>query len=222
MLANMINIHEQKIGQVSQEFLKSLAISDSASIPFLAFDGNLSLVHKPIVSVVGTRAPTPMGIARTEKVVDCLVKHGFVVMSGLAKGIDTVAHQSTLNRNGLTIAVLGTPIHKIYPAENKALAKTISEKGLLLSPAEVHDEVGKHLFPRRNRVMAILSKATIVIEAGATSGVQHQAVECLRNKRKLFYLKSLADRADITWVQKFIKSGAIVIETDEQLIKAMR
>jgi DNA processing protein len=220
MTTNHLNRQKDPAGIVSQDFLETIE-HGSVSIPFLAYQGDLSFLTKSIVSVVGTRNPTPLGIARTEKVVDCLVKHGFVVMSGLAKGIDTVAHQGTIARNGLTIAVLGTPIHKIYPAENKLLAKSISEKGLLLSPAEAHDEVGKHLFPRRNRVMAILSKATIVIEAGATSGVQHQAAECLRNKRKIFFLKSLADRTDITWVQKFIKSGAIVVETNEQLVRAM-
>ena len=184
----------------------------------LFYKGDASLLKMPVVSVVGTRTPTSNGIKRTEKVVETLCENNFVIMSGLAKGVDTVAHEKTLQLNGKTIAILGTPIHKIYPAENKNLAKTISERGLLLSSTPPNQEVGRHLFPRRNRLMAVLSKATIIIEAGPTSGVIHQAAECLKQGRKLIFLQSLAERKDLPWVPKFLKSGAIVAKDSKHLI----
>ncbi len=185
--------------------------------PTLFYKGNLGLFQKTCVSVVGTRNPTEDGILRTRKVVSVLVDLGVVVISGLAKGVDTVAHKTALELGGLTIAVLGTPIHKIYPAENKSLAIDIEKNGLIISSALPHEETGRYLFPRRNRLMASLSLATIIIEAGETSGVVHQAAECLKQGRKLLLLKSLVDNKNLTWPEGFIKSGAQVVESPEHL-----
>ena len=185
--------------------------------PTIFCKGNFELLRRPCVSVVGTRAPSAEGAARAKRVTSVLVDLGFVVVSGLAKGIDTVAHKTAIERGGLTAAVLGTPIHKIYPAENKALAAEIASKCILLSPALPHEEKGQYLFPRRNRLMALLSMATIIIEAGETSGVVHQAAECLKQGRKLLLLKSLVDNSALTWPAKFIKSGAHVVESPDDL-----
>ena len=190
-----------------------LLVKHKTQYPELFYKGDNSLLKMPIVSVVGTRTPTVSGIKRTEKIVEVLCENNFVIMSGLAKGVDTVAHEKTLQLHGKTIAVLGTPIHKIYPAKNKKLAKAISERGLLLSSTPPKKEIGKHLFPRRNRLMAILSKATVIIEAGPTSGVIHQAAECLRQGRKLIFLQSLAERKNLPWVPKFLKSALIATDS---------
>jgi DNA processing protein len=198
--------------------LSAFGVSDE----LVFFKGNAELLNLPMASVVGTRSPTPAGVARAKKVVRVLVENGFCVMSGLAKGIDTAAHTHALELSGATIAVLGTPVHKIYPAENRGLYERIVERGLILSPAKPHEETGKFLFPRRNRLMARLSSATIVIEAGNTSGVVHQAAECLRQGRKLIFLKSLVDNPDLEWPAKFLKSGALVLETPEQLLEMLR
>lgn len=183
----------------------------------LFYKGSLDLLQRPCVSVVGTRNPTAEGVARAKRVASILTDLGFVVISGLAKGIDAVAHKTTLERNGFTAAVLGTPIHRIYPAENRGLAAEIEARGLLLSPALPHEESGRYLFPRRNRLMALLSQATVIIEAGETSGVVHQAAECLKQGRKLLLLKSLVDNTSLTWPAGFIKSGAHVVESPEDL-----
>lgn len=190
--------------------------------PYLFFKGDSTLLKLPVVSVVGTRAPSKEGQLRAKKVAQTLVKAGIVVMSGLAKGIDTLAHQAALDSGGKTIAVLGTPIHKIYPAENKDLALDISKKGLLISPAMPHEEKGRYLFPRRNRLMALISTATVIIEAGETSGVVHQAAECLRQGRKLILLKSLAENMSLSWPKGFIKSGALVIDSADELLAALK
>lgn len=184
----------------------------------LFYKGDISLLEMPTVSVVGTRNPSLDGIRRAEKVIEALCKNNFVVMSGLAKGVDTIAHTKTLQLNGKTIAIMGTPIHKIYPAQNKKLAEDISKRGLLLSSVLPHQERGKYLFPRRNRLMAILSEATVIVEAGPTSGVIHQASECLRQNRKLILLRSLTERKDLPWISGFLKSGAIVAEDPKHLL----
>lgn len=178
----------------------------------LFYKGDIELISRPAVSIVGTRNPSKKGVDTAKAIAGAIVNLGIVVVSGLAKGIDTVAHQETLNSNGKTIAVLGTPIHKIYPAENKILAEDISEKGLLLSMNMPHEEKGQYLFPRRNRLMALMTNATIVVEAGETSGVIHQAAECMRLKKRLIFSKSLVEQ-NYDWVEKFIKSGAIVAES---------
>ena len=207
---------------IPEEQKKQLLNGLTKEYPLIFARGDLDLLNQPIISIVGTRSPSSDGRARATQIAKLLVKEGFVIMSGLAKGIDTVAHSVALQNNGKTIAVLGTPIHKIYPAENKILAQEISEKGLLLSPSLPHEEHGRFLFPRRNRLMARLSLATIIIEAGPTSGVIHQAAECLRQKRKLILLKSVADNSSLPWVEGFLKSGANVIENPAQLIELLK
>jgi DNA processing protein len=206
----------------AREYLQKNWPKIADQFPNIFFKGTLELLERPCVSVVGTRNPTADGMARAKKVTSILVDLGFVVVSGLAKGIDTVAHRTALECNGLTAAVLGTPIHKIYPAENKVLASEIERQGLILSSALPHEETGRYLFPRRNRLMALLSHATIIIEAGETSGVVHQAAECLKQGRKLLMLKSLVDNAALTWPAGFIKSGAHVVESVEDLRGLLR
>lgn len=190
----------------------------SVEYPHIFYKGNLKLLERKLVSVVGTRTPSVEGKARAIKVVRALINKKIVVVSGLAKGIDTVAHKITLSEGGLTVAVLGTPIHKVYPAENKELAQDIINQGLLISPAAPNQEQGKFLFPRRNRLMARMSSATIIIEAGPTSGVIHQAAECLRQGKKLILLKSVAENKQLPWVAGFLKSGASVVADEKELI----
>lgn len=197
---------------------KILGQKGPEDIEHLFYVGDLRLLDMPSVSVVGTREPTEEGKRRAVKVSSQLVKLGYVVMSGLAKGIDKAAHEAALDAKGKTIAVLGVPFHKIYPNENIPLFhRIIEEGGLCLTPAMPYQEHGAWLFPRRNKLMALLSKATIVVEAGPTSGVKHQAAECLRKDRKLLFLNSLAQRPEIEWVQRFLKSGGKIVENIESL-----
>ena len=190
--------------------------------PLLFCKGDISYVSDnalKAVAVVGTRSPSEEGTKRTRKIVRDLVNAGYIVMSGLAKGIDTEVHRTTLEIGGKTIAILGTPIGKIYPAQNKALAENIVRDGLLTS-ATRPGEHGKYIFPKRNRLMALLSVATIVVEAGETSGVIHQASECVRLGKKLIFLKSLCEK-NYEWVHSFLHpkkgSPAHILESSEQL-----
>ncbi|MBI4405171.1 MAG: DNA-protecting protein DprA [Deltaproteobacteria bacterium] len=218
-----LNEYLQKTGAalIGDELRLQVLKDSSAHFALLFYRGNSELLNKRIVSVVGTRGPSAQGIENANRITKLLSDLGFIVMSGLAKGIDTVAHRAAFEAGNTTIAVLGTPIHKVYPAENKGLAEEIAKKGLLLSPSLPHEEHGHYLFPRRNRLMALLSEATIIIEAGPTSGVVHQAAECLRQGRKLILLKPIADNRDLPWIPGFIKSGAKVTETPADLKKIL-
>ena len=180
------------------------------------YQGSLDLIAAKSVAVVGTRKPSDDGIARTKKLVRSLLKDNFTIVSGLAQGIDTAAHTAAIEDGGQTIAVLGTPIHRAYPAANRTLQSQIAEHHLLLSqvPVERYEaqpdvRQNRWFFPERNKTMSAISEATIIIEAGNTSGTLVQAREALRQGRKLFILNSCFERGDLSWPEKFEKAGAI-------------
>ena len=109
------------------------------------------------MSVVGSRKPTESGIQRAIILTKSLIKHNIIVVSGLAEGIDTVAHQTTISEKGKTIAVLGTPLNQVYPAKNKNLLEEIKKNHLAISQFPENYPVQKQNFPIRNRTMALIS-----------------------------------------------------------------
>lgn len=143
--------------------------------PFvLYYKGNAKLLKEDCFGVVGTRHITSYGKMATEKFCQGLVDAGYVVVSGLASGVDTYAHQSTLNFKGKTIAVLAGGIDEIYPATNTSLAQKIVESGgLILSETRPARRTESYMFPIRNRIIAGLSSGILVVEAGEKSGALH-------------------------------------------------
>jgi DNA processing protein len=147
-----------------------------------------------------------------------LVGGGIVIVSGLAYGVDTVAHTATLNAGGKTIAVLGTPLDKSSPSENAPLQERIYREHLLISQFSSDQRIHRSNFPLRNKLMALLSDATVVMEASDTSGTLHQAAECTRLGRWLFIAKSVVDNPALTWPNKFRKyDNCIVLERVSQI-----
>jgi DNA processing protein len=134
-------------------------------------------------------------------------------VSGLAKGVDTAALSSAIASGGRTVAVIGTPLQKAYPIENAELQAEIAEHHLLISPFAEGEAVFRGNFPKRNRVMALLSDATVIVEASDTSGTLHQAAECIQRGRWLFILKSVVEDPRISWPQRFLKEERTVILT---------
>ena len=174
---------------------------------FLAGDADL-LRSGRRVSVVGSRKVSPEGASRTRGLVKVLVERGITVVSGLAEGVDTAAHEMALNEGGRTIAVLGTPLDKYYPAPNRELQGRMMREHLVVSQFPVGSPFQKKNFPMRNRTMALLSDATIIVEAGEKSGTLHQGWEALRLGRPLFLLRSVAEDARLTWPSEMIRYGA--------------
>lgn len=163
-------------------------------IELLYYQGWWDLADSRSVAVVGTRNPTRDGIARTKKLVKALVKDGFTIMSGLAAGIDTVAHETAIAEGGRTIAVIGTPLSEVYPRENAPLQRKIASEFLVISQVPVkrheHQDYRKNrlFFPERNITMSALTEATIIVEASETSGTLIQARAALQQGRELFIL----------------------------------
>lgn len=183
-------------------------------IELLYYQGWWDLADSRSVAVVGTRKPTPEGVARTRKLVKALVKDNFTVVSGLAAGIDTVAHETAIAAGGRTIAVIGTPLSHTYPRENAALQRKIASEFLLISQVPVkryeRQDYRKNrlFFPERNITMSALTEATIIVEAGETSGTLIQARAALHQGRKLFILDNCFQRG-LSWPQKFADKGAV-------------
>jgi DNA processing protein len=165
--------------------------------------GNVSLIQQRAVAIVGTRNVSSNGAARARRLARELSEEGVVIFSGLAKGIDTEALQSAIGVGGHVVAVIGTPIDKAYPAENKRLQEEIYRDHLLVSQFQPGQRVFQSFFPERNKLMAALSDATVIIEAGETSGTLHQAAECVRLNRWLFIAQAVVDDPSLTWPKRF-------------------
>jgi DNA processing protein len=168
------------------------------------YSGHLDLLDAPAVSIVGTREVSESGWKRAYQLARSLSAAGVTVVSGLAKGVDTAALSSTIENGGHAVAVIGTPLDKAYPAENTELQQLIYAQHLLISPFRNGEPVFKSNFPVRNRVMAAISDATVIIEASDTSGTLHQASECVALKRWLFIAQSVLDDPSLTWPSRFL------------------
>lgn len=178
----------------------------------LFYEGDFTLLLEgKRASVVGSREATPAGLQRAEVIAKALVDLGIIVVSGLAKGIDTVAHKTAIALGGRTIAVLGTPLSKAYPAENRALLEQIKKHHLAVSQFKEGGIYDHRAFPIRNRTMALISDATIIVEAGETSGTRHQGWEALRLGRSVFLLANVAENPNLSWPSEMIKYGAQVL-----------
>jgi DNA processing protein len=186
---------------------------------FLAGDDDLLRSGRG-VSVVGSRKISPDGASRARGLVKVLVERGITVVSGLAEGVDTTAHETAMNEGGRTVAVIGTPLDKYYPALNRELQDRMMREELVVSQFPVGYPFHKKNFPMRNRTMALLSDATIIVEACEKSGTLHQGWEALRLGRPLFLLRSVAEDTRLTWPSEMIRYGAEVL-TREMLPEAL-
>jgi DNA processing protein len=183
------------------------------------YAGDLSLLNRPCVSVVGTRDVSESGVRITEWLTRKLVNAGIAVVSGLAYGVDTVAHTTAIESEGKTIAVIGTPLDRASPSENAHLQELIYKNHLLISQFREGEKTFRTNFPLRNRLMAALSDATVVTEARDGSGTLHQAAECTRLGRWLFIAKSVVDDPEVSWPKDFLKyNTCIVLERATQIL----
>ncbi len=188
----------------------------------LWYEGDAGLLRVGArVAVVGTREVSEAGRRRTRRLVSFLVERRVTVVSGLAAGVDTEAHTTAMARGGRTVAVIGTGIDVAYPPDNRTLQERIAAEHLLLSQFSPGTPVSKRQFPQRNRTMALVSHATVIIEAGDGSGTLSQAWEALRLGRPLFILRSLVEDASLRWPHEVLEYGAVVLSDPEQLLPAL-
>lgn len=192
-------------------------------VEVLYYCGNIEYLSTRGVAIVGSRKASQDGVKRAKKLAKLLIKDDFTVVSGLAEGIDTAAHTATIENNGRTIAVIGTPLNEFYPRQNKELQLLIAKKHLLISQvpyikyANQDFRWNRGFFPERNKTMSALTMATIIVEAGETSGSLIQAKAAIEQGRKLFILQSCFENKNITWPHKYEKMGAIRVREYEDI-----
>ena len=175
---------------------KPLTGAEKANAPAALYvDGPMRIPLPPRrVSVIGTRNPTPEGAAEVRDMSRALARSGVVVVSGLAAGIDTIAHRAAIDAGGYTVAVLGTPLDSVYPVSNTGLQNEIRAGHLVVSQFVPWSVVTRSNFVLRNRTMALLSDAAVVVEAGERSGTRHHCAESIRLGRPLFIGRTAAKR----------------------------
>ena len=189
------------------------------------YKGDLALLETRCLSIVGTRNPSYLGQVKAKELAKQLSDEGFTIVSGLAKGIDCSAHEATIEAEGKTIAVIGTPLNKYYPKENQRLQDKIADDHLLISQVPFYayerESFRQHSyhFPRRTKTMASLSEATVIVEASDTKGSLIQARECLKQNKKLFIMESCFNNPKIDWPQKYEKKGAIKVKDTSDILK---
>ena len=193
-----------------------------ARVVSVFYAGDLALLRSPAIAVVGSREVSQAGVRRAQQLVRDLVKQRMVVVSGLASGVDGAAHRAAIEAGGKTIAVLGTPLDQVTPKAHGALLEEICKHHLALSQFAVGSRVYPANFPQRNKLMAAITDATVIIEASDTSGTLHQAAECARLGRWLFISRSVAENTALTWPARFLSSARVrVLDRIDDIIEAL-
>jgi DNA processing protein len=172
---------------------------------------------RPRVAIVGSRKASSKGLDTATDIAQTLSKRGVIIVSGLAEGIDTAAHRATIQEGGHTVAVLGTPLDRVYPRKNTNLQQEIMTNHLAISQFPIGHSTQPKDFVLRNRTMALISNASIIVEAGETSGSLHQGWEALRLGRPLFIWKSIINDSSLNWPKRMMRYGALELTEPEQV-----
>jgi len=173
------------------------------------------------VAIVGTRRVTPYGRQITEELASYLAANGITVISGLARGVDAIAHQTALKAGGRTIAVLGSGVDKIYPPEHRQLAERVMEHGAIISDYAPGTPPDASNFPPRNRIISGLSLAVVVIEAGETSGALITAEFAAEQGREVFAVPGSILAPQSKGTNKLIQRGALPLLSVNDLMQAL-
>ena len=186
----------------------------------LYIDGDIHLLNRPMIAIVGSRNASPAGFKNARLFAQALSKAGAVIVSGLARGVDSAAHQATieLGPNHCTAAILGTGIDIVYPRQNISLSRAISQQGLLASELPQGSAPNAWHFPRRNRIIAALALGVVVIEAAERSGSLITARLAAELGREVFALPGPIHSANSAGCHLLIQQGAkLVFRPDDVL-----
>ncbi len=194
----------------------------SSAPPILFIQGNLSILKKAQIAMVGSRNPTPSGEDIAHQFAKSFSNAGLVITSGLALGIDAACHEGALSNNGETIAVMGTGPDKIYPKRHHGLAKKILEKGCIVTEFPTGVTPVAQNFPRRNRIISGLSLGVVVVEAAYASGSLVTAKYALEQNREVFAIPGSIQNPLSRGCHYLIKQGAKLVETVEDVLDELR
>jgi DNA processing protein len=187
--------------------------------PLLALLGDAALLARPTIALVGARNASSLGTRMARRLAEELGQAGFVVVSGLARGIDTAAHHASLATG--TVAVMAGGVDVVYPVENAVLAQEIAERGLRLSEQPMHLEPQARHFPRRNRIISGLARAVVVVEAAAKSGSLITARTALDQGREVLAVPGHPFDARAGGCNMLIRDGATLVRSAADVIEAL-
>jgi DNA processing protein len=187
--------------------------------PVLYVLGDPEVLNLPSLAVVGTRHPTPSGRETAHEFARHLGAAGLVIASGLALGIDGAAHEGALAGNGITFAVAGTGLDRVYPARHAGLARRIAAEGALVSELPIGTRPSREGFPRRNRILAGASIGTLVIEAATRSGSLITARLALEQGREVFAIPGSIHNPVARGCHRLIRQGAKLVETGDDVLE---
>ncbi len=207
----------QIVTPVDDAYPKSLLQIHDPPLALYVF-GTLEPNDKRAIGVVGSRHTTIYGRETAEKLSYQLVQSGFVVVSGLARGIDTAAHRGALKGGGRTLAVLGGALDCLYPPENADLAREIAQHGAVLSEFPLGRKPDKTTFPMRNRIVSGLSMGILVVEAGLGSGALITVDQALDQGRTVFAVPGRIDSPSSRGTHQLIKNGARLVESVDDIL----
>jgi DNA processing protein len=187
----------------------------------LYMKGNIDDEDRFAISIVGSRKLTPYGEAVTQRLSSELASAGFTIISGMARGIDTLAHKSALASGGRTIAVLGSGLDICYPAENKGLMNRITSSGCVISEFPPGTMPNRENFPRRNRLISGLSLGVLVVEATATSGSLITAKQAIEQNKEVFAVPGNITSPNAEGTNRLIQQGARIVLNTENIIEEL-
>jgi len=189
--------------------------------PILFVRGNPELLSRPQIAIVGSRNPSSSGVDCAFSFAQDLSRHGFVITSGLALGIDAASHQGALNAHGHTIAVAGTGLDRVYPARHKDLATEIVNTGAMISEFPPGTTAKANHFPRRNRIISGLCQGLLVVEAAKQSGSLITARMALEQNREVFAIPGSIHNPLARGCNALIREGAKLVETTQDILEEL-
>jgi DNA processing protein len=202
------------------DFPSALKAIDDAPVA-LFVQGDFQQADKYCIAIVGTRQPTAYGSMVTERLTNDLVARGLAIVSGLARGVDTLAHRSALKAGGRTLAVLGSGLDMIYPPENRRLADEVSANGVVISEYFFGVKPDAVNFPRRNRIIAGLALGVLVIEAGESSGALITAAMALEQGREVFAAPGNIFSPKSIGTHRLIQEGARLVRSADDVLSEL-
>ncbi|GAB4269791.1 MAG: DNA-processing protein DprA [Opitutales bacterium] len=229
--ASYINLEEER-GKMAEADASFISLADRDKYPALLqeiYDPPLGLYIKGdvlprerCVAIVGSRRSTLYGVNTAKKIAQDLGRLGFCVVSGLARGIDAAAHRGALEVGGATVAVLGCGVDRIYPPENKDLYQEMAKKGALMSEFRMGRRADRQTFPMRNRIIAGLSEATIVIESDVHGGSMITARLAGESGRLVCAVPGRIDQASSRGCHRLIREGAVLLRSVDDLLEELQ
>jgi DNA processing protein len=175
-----------------------------------------------VLSIVGSRSPTPQGVLNAEQFAHALAEAGLTIASGMALGIDAAAHRGALAAGGDTIAFIGTGIDRVYPARNRDLAHEIGGKGAIVSEFPIGTPVIASNFPRRNRLISGIARGVLIVEAAVDSGSLITARLAGEQGREVFAIPGSIHSPQARGCHRLIKEGAKLVETARDILEELR